>query len=291
MMETRTAGGVLAFALVVLLSAGCATTSKHPQAGQYRAEARRAEADAKDAYQAKNWAAAARSFGQAADNYALIEDVSAEAVARHNEGHAARRAGLIEESVAAYGRALELNETRGDKNARATNLSGLLQAYRAQDKLDLAIETGEKALALAGGSKAVTSILQNDLALCLLQRGNAADEKRVIDMLTEAVRTQKSVGTGQTLATTYLTLGRAHVQYGQFEPAEMPLTKALTIFRRIENPAGIARAHELLAKMYLGRNDAGKAKPHLEQAREKFELLKDEKSLKRIEELAARLGQ
>ena len=271
--------------LVCALCFGCTSTKPAPAPARPRIEAERSYETGRASYQNQNWSAAAASFGKAADSFAAMDDYRAEATARHNEAQALRRAGRIEEAIAAYQKALAINQRLRHALDQAQNLTGLAQCYRAQKKFDLAIQNCEEALKLSSSSRIVTATIQNDLALTLLQRGNKEDEDRVIKLLKSALESSEAVGNSRARAANYLNLGRAYLQFGKNDSAENSLTKALDAFRAIDDPAGLAQTHEQLAKLYRATANADKAKFHLGQAREKYTFLKDEAGLKRLDQV------
>ena len=270
--------------LVGALCSGCTSTAPPKEQSRPRIEAERAYENGQAAYKQKQWISAANSFGKAADSFAAMDDYAIEATALHNQAQALRRAGQIEESIASYQKSLALNQRLKRPLEQAQDLTGLAQCYRAQKKFDLAIQNSDDAMKLASSSRTLTSVIQNDLALTLLQRGNKEDQDRIIQLLKSALKTSEAAGSSRARAANYLNLGRAWLQFGQNDSAENSLTKALDAFRAIDDPAGLAQTHEQLAKLYRMSGNAEKAKFHLEHAREKYTFLKDEAGLKRIED-------
>jgi tetratricopeptide (TPR) repeat protein len=273
------------FLLAAVLLPACTSTKPAPLPGRTRIQAEQAYETAQAEYRRQNWAAAAKSFERAADTFAAVDDFGAEATARHNCGQALRKAGQLDAAVESYQKALAINGRLKRSSEQAQNLAGLAACYRAQNKVDLAIQTGEEALKLATGSKSVVAKLENDLALSLLKRGDAADRDRVIQLLTSALKISEWEGNKRSIAANHLNLGRAQLQFDQATAAETSLNKALELFRSLDDPAGLAASHELLAKLYLKLGNTEKARFHSEQARAKYEFLKDEAGLRRVENL------
>lgn len=272
---------LLPFAFCLLFS-GCASAPPPKERSRPRIQAEQAYEKAQDAYRRHAWAAAAKSFGEAADIFAAIDDYDTEATARHNQAQALKRAGEINAAIAAYEKSKAINERLGRKTELVQNLAGLASCHRSRKKLDLAIQTLEDALKIPVDSKSVTATLENDLGLYLLQRGSRADQERIIELFTSALNTNKLIGSKRTEAINRLNLGRAYLRFDQPDLAEQHLEDALAVFRDAGDPVGLAYAHELLWKLFAKRGDEDKAAFHLQQAREKFEYLKDEKSLKRL---------
>jgi len=74
------------------------------------------------------------------------------------------------------------------------------------------------------------------------------------------------------------------------DAAGTSLLKALELFRSLDDPRGLATAHELLARLYRKRNDPEKAGFHAGQAREKYEFLHDDAGVKRMDSLRTEDG-
>ncbi len=269
----------------MILLPACTSTKPAPQPGRTRVQAEQAYETAQAEYGRQSWAASAKSFERAAEAFAAVDDFGAEATAYHNCGMALRKAGQLDMAIEAYQKALAINQRLKRPNEQAQNLAGLAACHRAQKQIDLAIQSGEEALKLATGSKTVVAKLQNDLALSLLQRGNAADRDRVIQLLTDALKISEWEGNKRSLAANHLNLGRAQLQFDDTKAAETNLHRALELFRSVDDPAGLAASHELLAKLHLKLGNAEKATFHREQARAKYEFLKDEAGLRRVENL------
>ena len=113
--------------------------------------------------------------------------------------------------------------------------------------------------------------LQNDLAVLLLERGNPADQSRIIKLLA-----------GESPAAR-LNLGRAYIQFGQLDLAQKSLEASLAAFRALDDPRGLADAHASLSRLFRARGDAARARFHHEQARQKYAFLKDDAALRRLD--------
>ncbi len=266
-----------------LVCVSCTSTKPKPEPSRMRIQAEQCYDAGRAAYRQQNWTSASSSFGKAADAFEAMDDYAAEATARHNQGQALRRAGLYDEAIAAFQQSFAVNQRLQHPAEQALNLAGLAQCYRAQKKLDPAIEAQEKALKLAGPSRAIAATVQNDLALSLLQRGKKEDRDRVIRLLNAALEYNGLAGPRRSVAANQLNLGRAYLTFGENDPAEKMLTRALESFRYLDDPSGLAQTHELLGRLYTARGDVNKARFHFDQAREKYLLLKDDAGLKRIE--------
>ena len=127
------------------------------------------------------------------------------------------------------------------------------------------------------------STLENDLALYLLARSDAGDRERIEELLASALASSRSHGDAGGVATVQLNRGRAHLQFGEVALAEPPLREALDRFRALDDPEGLARTHEELARLFDVRNEPGAARRHLEQARRGYAFLRDEAGLRRLD--------
>lgn len=270
-----TARLLFAAALVALLI-GCSTTPAKPVNEQLR-QKQTAQDTAFAAYQDLNWKAAARNFEKTADISNGFDDHAGEAAARHNQARALQHDGQFEAAIAAYQRALVINRRLKLTTDEALNLAGLAQCHQRQGCLASAIETAEQALPLAAGVPATTLIIQNDLAAVLLERNQPGDAQRAQQLLDAAFAADPKA------AITQLNLGRAALTTGQLDAARARLTQALEGFRAEGSPAGIASAHEWLARCCTAAGDRDTARFHHEQARQKYALLKNAAALKRLE--------
>ena len=178
----------------------------------------------------------------------------------------------------------DINERLHRDVEQAQNLTGLAQCAAAQQRLDLAIETSEQALKLAGKTPAIRATIENDLAVHLLERGRATDRDRVLALLASALNTNQQLRNAPGVAVNDLNFGRAHLAFGQLELAEAQLARALLEFRTLDDVRGLAQTHELLAAVYAKRGDAARAKVHRQQALDKYAFLKDEAAMKRLME-------
>ncbi|MBM3861601.1 MAG: tetratricopeptide repeat protein [Verrucomicrobia bacterium] len=262
-------------ALVALLQ-GCSTTPAPPVNEQLR-QKQIAQDTAYAAYQDQNWKAAARNFGKTADLLNAFDDHAGEAAARHNQARALQHDGQFDAAIAAYERALAINQRLKRTADQALNLAGLAQCHQKLGRLAPAIETAEQALPLAAGAPAATLIIQNDLAALLLERNQPGDADRAQKLLDAALAADPKA------AITQLNLGRAALVAGQIAAARARFTQALEGFRAEGNPAGIAGAHEWLARCCAAAGDREAARFHHEQARQKYAFLKNAAALKRLD--------
>lgn len=266
------------------LGAGCASA---PTDSVPRAEARQALASGRSASEQRQWKAASAAFGRAALIFAALNESGAETAALRDQGEALRCAGDRESAVAVYQRALELDRRLGQTQDQARDLAGLARCAAAQQETALAIQTAEEAIALADAGTPLAAVLENDLALYLLARGDTGDPARAIELLTSASASNQSRGDALGVATNELNLGRAEFALGDSGLAQSHLERALEGFRALQDPQGLAETHEMLARFFLTRHEVEQVRFHREQARAGFEFLEDRGGLRRIESLEA----
>jgi tetratricopeptide (TPR) repeat protein len=248
-----------------------------------RREAARAAARGERAHRARRWAAAAQAYGRAADVLAALDDGAGEAELRQSQGDALRRAGDLDAALAAHERAVALDTRGGDAAARARDLAGLAQTHRARGDVARAIATAEEARLLAAATPAVTATLENDLATYLLARGDSGDRERILALLASARRTNRSRGDRHAVAVNDLNLARAHLAFGDPEAAADAVGAALDAFRALDDPEGLAPAHELLGMLAARRGERAESLHHWTQARDTFAFLGDEAGRRRVE--------
>jgi tetratricopeptide (TPR) repeat protein len=264
------------------LGAGCASA---PVDSLPRGEARQALASGRSAYERRQWSAASASFGRAAGIFQALDEASAESAALRDQGEALRRAGDAAGAATAYQRALEIDRRLGQGQAQAWDMGDLARCAAAQQEAPLAIQSAEDALALAAPGTPVAAVLENDLAVYLLDRGEVGDPGRAIELLSQASASNGARGDARGVATNELNLGRADLAMGQEASAEAHLLRALEGFRGLQDPEGLAQTHELLARLSLARQDVEQARFHQAQARAGFAFLDDRAGLRRTESL------
>lgn len=281
-MKSSRVGGRAFVCAGLLLGVGCASP---PADSPPRAEARKQLASGASAVERRQFQAASAAFGRAALIFAALSEMSAETAALRDQEEALRRAGDLETAVAVAQRALELDRRLGQKEDQARDLGGLARCAAAQQKTVLAIETAEEALALADPGTPLAAVLQNDLALYVLTRGDDGDAARAIDLLNSALASNRTRGDAVGVASNQLNLGRAELALGDTEPADAHLQQAFQGFQALQDPEGLAETHEVLARLCLLRHEGEQVRFHREQARAGYELLEDQGGLRRLEGL------
>jgi len=261
---------------------GCASA---PVDSPARAEAREQLASGRSAFEQRHWTTASEAFGRAALIFAALGETSAETAALRDQGEALRRAGDPQAGVAVQERALELDRRLGDRQSQAQDLAGLARSQAAQQQVELSIRTAQDALALAEAGTPIEAVLQNDLALYLLARGDSADPAHALELLTSASASNQARRDALGAASNELNLGRAELASGDSRLAESHLQQALERFQVLQDPEGLAQTHETLARLYLAQHDVEQARFHRDQARAGFEFLEDRGGLHRVESL------
>lgn len=280
-VSLRDVGPLAAVVLALCAALGCGSAPAAREPSALRRQAERATQSGRAAATARQFESAARSFEGAADTFAALDDFAAEADARFERGEALRRAGAHAEVCASAAQALALDRALERRAAQARDLVGLARCERAQGDFARAVAHAEEALALAGGDPALEATVRSDLALHLLARGDSADQARILELLDAALHSARSAGNERAAAAAQLALGQAQLRFGAHAQAEAALLAALTAFRALDDPEGIALVHESLAVLFAGR-DESRAALHREQAREGFSFLGDAEALVRL---------
>lgn len=280
-MRALRAGALACLAPIVLLA--CASAAPAPEPSPLRQQAQRAAESGASSFADRHWQASARAFERAAEIYGALDDSASEAAARRNQAEALRRAGRIDDATAAFQSALASDQRAGRSLDQARDLAGLARCQSARGEADLAIASARQALERTTASDPLHALLENDLALYLLERGDVADRERIHQLLTSALQESRSRGDVRGMATAQLNLGRAYLRFGEEDLAEAPLAEALEHFRALDDPAGLARAHEELARLFDARNQPDRARLHREQARRGYAFLGDEAGVRRVE--------
>jgi tetratricopeptide (TPR) repeat protein len=266
---------------VVLLA--CTSAAPAPEPSPLRQQAQRAAETGGSRFAARHWEASARSFERAAEIYGALDDSAAEAAARRGQAEALRRAGKIDDAAVAFQSALAIDQRAGRPLDEARDLAGLARCASARGEMDLAIATAQQALERTPASDPLHALLENDLALYLLERGDVADRKRIHQLLESALEESRSRGDVRGMASAELNLGRAYLHFGENDLAESPLDEALAHFRTLDDPEGLAHAHEELARLFDARAQPDRARFHREQARRGYAFLGDEAGVRRLE--------
>ncbi|HYB13105.1 MAG TPA: hypothetical protein VEG67_06520 [Myxococcota bacterium] len=274
----RSAG--LSVALVCVI--GCASA---PVDSPTRAEARQQLASGRSAYAQREWKGASAAFGRAALIFAALDESSAETAALRDQGEALRRAGEPGAAVAVYQRALEIDQRVGQTQDQARDLAGLARSAAAQGQSALALETAVQALAQANAGTPLAAVLQNDLGLYLLTRGESGDPARAIELLASASASNQSRGDALGVASNELNLGRAELAQGDSGLAASHLERALEGFRSLQDPEGLAETQEMLARVSLAEHNLEQVRVHREQARAGYQWLEDRAGLQRLDHL------
>ncbi len=117
----------------------------------------------------------------------------------------------------------------------------------------------------------------------LLQRGDPADQARVIELFEAALAAGQAGDSPARIATAQLNLGRAGIEFGDLDPAEQHLQIALETFRSVDDPVGLAHTQETLGLLYLRRGEPDTARRWFQRARAKYAFLRDQAGLRRVD--------
>jgi tetratricopeptide (TPR) repeat protein len=287
MRGTTPGAGLPRRALLVCLGSfwlvACSGAAPAPEPSALRAQAQRAAESGRSRFATRHWEASARSFESAAEIYGALDDPASAAAAERNQGEALRRAGRLDDATAAFERALRIDGDGDRPLAQAQGLAGLARCQSTRGETNLAVASAERALQMTAEVEPLRSVLENDLALYLLARGDPDDRERIEALLSSALARSRSDDDARGVAAVQLNRGRAHLRFGESDLAEPPLREALDGFRALDDPEGLARTHEELARLFETRNEPGTARRHLEQARRGYAFLGDEAGLRRLD--------
>ncbi|NNL67883.1 MAG: tetratricopeptide repeat protein [Myxococcales bacterium] len=260
----------------------CASDPGPPPPSPLRQDAHRAAESGRASFEERRFEASARAYGRAARTYGALDDPEAEAAALRGQGEALRRNGSVEAATEAFERALALDRRRDDPVAHALDWAGLARCARDRGEIENAVAAVERALGLAGIEPSLRAALGSDLALHLLARGRADDRPRILALLAAARDQAVADDDARRAAVAYLNLGHANRRFGDPARAEAELRQALERFRALDDPAGLARTHEELARVERDQDRPDAARSHEEQARRGYEFLGAEADLERL---------
>jgi tetratricopeptide (TPR) repeat protein len=275
---------------VAVLLLACAS-SPPPPSSTLRSQALAAAEAGSKRFTNRHYAGAARSFGEAARIYDVIDDPEAQAAALRNQAEALRHLDDLDAATTSYERALTLDRIDGRRNGQARDLAGLARCFGARHELERAVRTSEQALRLVMDSEALRASLEVDLAVYLLARAHASDQARVVELLAAAAERATVAGEPRTLAAAHLHMGRARRLFGSPDLADAPLRQALSEFRALADPEGLARTHEQLGRLFEELGEPTAALRHLGQARRGYEFLDDRAALAKLDKFLAGIGE
>lgn len=174
-------------------------------------------------------------------------------------------AGLYEEAIDWFTRALEDARRDGDPRAQAQALHGLAQSHRLAGRLDRAAALFRQALAIRETigyvrGAALSRLCLGDVALA------AGEAREAVGLLTRARADLLSVPDPYDAARALAFLGRAHAAAGDFATAERQLREALEEFTHTGSVHWQARTMEMLGQTAADRGDAEGARDRYEQS-------------------------
>jgi len=268
--------------VLLALLVACTSAPPPPEPSPLRRRAQSAVEAGSKRFSGRHFEASASSFGQAAEIFGVLDDEVSEAAALRNQAESLRRTGDVAGATDGFERALALDRKNANALARARDLAGLARCASARGEMDRAVEQSEQALVLANGDDAVQAPFEIDLAVYLLERGNAADRPRLEALLESAASPSNEPSSR---AAAHLNRGRAQRRFGASESAESSLRQALDEFRQLDDPEGVARTHEELGRLLQARGDMEAARRHLQQAQRGYAFLGDEAASASVEAL------
>ncbi len=266
---------------LVITLAGCSSVPPPPPVSELRAQAQLDLQTGHTAFARRNWASADAAFARAAERFGAMDDYGSQAVALVNRGHAVLRTGAEREAETIFLEAGTMANRIGANLTAAAALAG--QAQCASSDSARAEALLEQALKLAAQDPSTTATLQNDLAVVLMR----LNKPNVMDVLQSALATNEKLGRKRDLAVNRLNLGRYHLDRNQPDIARLQLDAALSLFRVLDDPEGLAQTHESLARLHTAKGDPAQSEFHRQQALEKYRYLQDTAGIARLTAVAA----
>jgi tetratricopeptide (TPR) repeat protein len=170
--------------------------------------------------------------------------------------------GDVTKAIDAYGRALPLRRSAGDRDGEATTLSGLALTYRHLGEYRRALPLLQEALRIREvlPDQDLTGIL-NNLALTWLDLGDVPTAVRYLERVRELEQ-----GSLTEQATTLNNIGLALADTGDFGRARDYYRRALRLWQTARNRRGLATALSNLAVAEIELHDLPAAMKHLLRA-------------------------
>ncbi len=216
-------------------------------------------------------------YDQAGRIYVELGDRRGEARVLNNTGYAYRGLGELERANGYFQRALALRQELGDRRGAASTLSNLGSLHDRRGELIEALGYYRRSLELKRalgdhrGEASMTGLI--GLTLARLGRGEDAREH-----FARARKLLAGHGNPPTEARIRTRQAEALLELGDLEPAAAAAAQAVTLYRTIDSPAGLAAGLVVLARAERARDRLAAARAALEEA------------LATVEELRAGLG-
>jgi tetratricopeptide (TPR) repeat protein len=267
---------IVAICLCALL-ASCRSSKPPPPVSDLRQSAQLDMDSGHAAYERRNWPSAASAFSRAADKYAAMDDDASRATALVNQGNAVLGSGQPWGAEEIFERAFTLADRAGSKRTAASALAGRARCWPGD--ATKACVSLDQALSLVRDDPATTATLQNELAVVRMQMQLTG----VTDLLQAALATNEKLGRTRDTAVNRLNLGRYYLAQPEYNLARQHLDTALEQFRKLDDPVGLAQAHESLMKLHEATGHAEQAAFHRDRALQTYQFLKDQAGVKRLD--------
>jgi len=245
------------------------------------------EQAAKLSEQQQDWPAAARAWQLAADRFALLNDIAAEAVALHNLAQAQRELGQAEEARKNLEQAATLNERLGRTNEWWRNEIVLLQIDAQSLQHDPLKERFEKLQPLAGklADRSIHGLFLNELGLWQTAQGQLAGAEKTFAAAEQNFKIAKD-----SFGLAVISANRAELCQTQknYPAAIASWRSALTIFQSLHDPQGITRSLAGQGRALLAaKQDLPLAEDALRRAARNYHTLQKPKQAQATHELLA----
>ncbi len=285
----QTARSTVAFVglLFLVFSVGCSSTKPPPPKPPAVAQAQRDAAQGIQLSEMQNWNAAARTWQNAADQYALLNDQTNQAIALHNFAQARRALGQLDEAHQLFEQAAALNEKHQLRKEWWRNQIALLQMEALSN--DPAALQNRFAKLIPGASQIqdanLLGLFQNELGLWRQRQDEFAKAAE------EFLRAQSSFNTAHNSGgVASVTANRAQLLEAQknFEGAASAWRSALKQFEALADPRGITHSLAGQGRALLAANkDLPAAEDFLRRAAHNYRTLKSPADVSSTLELLA----
>lgn len=182
-----------------------------------------------------------------------------------NAGSLLYRLGRLDEAEQALLKSLKIFEDVEYASGQATALSSLGEIYEARGEFENAIDVLTRSLAVTP-NKSPSRIAMNYAVLARLH-SRTGDLESARHFASRGNRAAQELGTPESAATSLLASAQVALASSELEIAQQDLHDALTLFRQVDNPAGIAAVLIELARVAIVDNRKSDAAASLSQAR------------------------
>jgi transcriptional regulator with XRE-family HTH domain len=193
--------------------------------------------------------------------------------------------GHLEPGHARLLRSLEHFEAAQHLGGVARCCSSLSHVCERLDRLEEAIEWGERGLKLAQETGELGALGTSQLALGVLYNrgGRRAD---ATDAFRASLELAESTGNDRSLARRHRVAASSYLAADSYEPAIGHLNAALDLYTRIDDPLGLAEARQYIGQVELARGNYPEAERNVQESLRLTELYSGSDSHRRAQLLA-----